>query len=508
MGFLTGLITGAAQSIDKQLQKDMLRTQERMDGMEQYRVTRRRAKMEEQDKERKELRDVLNTLAAYTDGDEDKAIQLYNSAGKNIEGAKKLSETLRVNREAGKDIGAVIKYAEAAGAEGNFNDFIERNITPVTPLTTDGQMKASGLYSLFKPDVQGQLDAQVEATAPIKRTIPEGEGRAAQADIDYTKFLSAEEAAEVKAERKRKAKLFDIEVDKFDLYSEEVQHQMDIAQDAQDLAEKAQEQKAAQDVIDNLNAKARIEMEKARLGIAQQDLRIRTGKAFDERRLTNVQIRTAEFKLEKLENAPQFATHEAMLVAADERLAVILAKPEADRTAQDSADLIEIETMRSQALKGIKETADAESTPTYTPTFSRQSVDSIVKGEITTAFPKDLIEIGLDGELTISIEGNEASYFNNMNLVIDNLQNRFADLDDATMNGKIQSLQNTLITKADEYTTAQIEKGSANVVNLTTEDIGNVTVINKLPVGAVAYDETSGEKVLMTSSGPITIFSE
>jgi len=505
MGFLTGLVTGAAQSIDKQLQKDMQRTQERMDGMEQYRVTRRRAKLEEQEKERKEIKDVLTSLAAFTGGDEDKAIQLYNSGGKTIDGGKGLIAKLEANRDAGKDINALITYSDIAG-EGNFSDFLDRNVTPITPLATEGQMKASGLYALFKPDVRSQVDAQVDAAAPLTARVPEGEARTAQATIDYTKFLSAEEAAEVKKERERKATLFDIEVDKFDLYSDEVKSQMDIAERAQKLAEDAQKQRVAQDVQDNLNEAARIEMEKARLGIAQQDLRIRTGKAFDERRLTNLQIRTGEFELQKLENAPQFATHEAMLVAADERLAAILAKPKDTLTAQDNADLVELETMRKQALKGIKETADAESTPTYTPTFSKQSVDSIVKGEITTAFPKDLIEIGLDGQLTISIEGNESSYFNNMSLVIENLEKRFGELNDTSMNGRIETLQNTLNTKAEVYIAAQIEKGGDNVMELSSEEIGNIKLVNKLPVGTVAYDATTGEKVLITSSGPINVF--
>jgi hypothetical protein len=465
MGFLSGLVTGAAQSIDKQLQNDMQRTQERMDGMEQYRVTRRRAKLEEQEKERKEIRDVLNTLAAYTDGDEDRAIQLYNSAGKTVAGGQQLAETLRVNREAGKDIGTIIKYAEAGAAPGNFNDFIERNITPITPLGTTGQMEASGLMKMFGRDLSAELDERVDEAAPLTRDVPEGMGRTAQATIDYTKFLSAEEAAEVKAERERKAKLFDIEVDKFDLYSQEVQSQMDIAERAQQLAEDAQKQKVSQDVIDNLNEKARIEMEKARLGIAQQDLRLRTGKAFDERRLTNLQIRTGEFELQKLENAPQFATHEAMLVAADERLAVILAKPEADRTAQDNADLVELETMRTQALKGIKETADAESTPTYTPSFSKQSVDSIINNEIKRQLQPVGLVRDIEGQLEYDLEGNEVQYFDRMSRALDNVEARVEGISDTQMDNAIQAQRDTLSQDISAY----INKNKETAVSVGSE---------------------------------------
>lgn len=465
MGFLSGLVTGAAQSIDKQLQKDMLRTQERMDGMEQYRVTRRRAKLEEQEKERKEIKDVLTSLAAFTGGDEDKAIQLYNSGGKTIDGGKGLIAKLEANRDAGKDINALITYSDIAG-EGNFSDFLDRNVTPITPLATEGQMKASGLYALFKPDVQSQVDAQVDAAAPLTARVPEGEARTAQATIDYTKFLSAEEAAEVKAERDRKAKLFNIEVDKFDLYSEEVKSQMQIAQDAQDLAEAAQKQRVAQDTQDNLNEAARIEMEKARLGIAQQDLRIRTGKAFDERKLTNLQLRTERFKLDKLQNAPQFATHELMLVAADERLAVILAKPQDALTAQDNADLITLEAMRTQALKGIKDAADAESTPTYTPTFSKQSVDSIINNEIKRQLQPVGLVRDIEGQLEYDLEGNEVQYFDRMSRALDNVETRVEGISDTQMENAIQAQRDTLSADINTY----INKNKESAVPAASED--------------------------------------
>ena len=75
MSFFLGLVEGAAKSVDRELQKDMQRTQERIDGMAQYRITRRRADLERKQKDKKELRDVLDSLAAFTDGDK---IKLFN----------------------------------------------------------------------------------------------------------------------------------------------------------------------------------------------------------------------------------------------------------------------------------------------------------------------------------------------------------------------------------------------------------------------------------------------
>ena len=51
MSFATGFVTGLAKSVDDQLKNDMLRTQKRMDGMEQYRITRGRADIEREQKE-------------------------------------------------------------------------------------------------------------------------------------------------------------------------------------------------------------------------------------------------------------------------------------------------------------------------------------------------------------------------------------------------------------------------------------------------------------------------
>ena len=54
MSFATGFITGLAKSVDESLKKDMQRTQDRIDGMAQYRITRRRAELERKAKEKEE----------------------------------------------------------------------------------------------------------------------------------------------------------------------------------------------------------------------------------------------------------------------------------------------------------------------------------------------------------------------------------------------------------------------------------------------------------------------
>ena len=89
MSFATGFATGLAKSVDDNLKKDMERTQDRIDGMAQYRVTRRRAALERQDKEKDELRESIMKLASLVGNDTTKAIQMYKAAGNNITDANK-----------------------------------------------------------------------------------------------------------------------------------------------------------------------------------------------------------------------------------------------------------------------------------------------------------------------------------------------------------------------------------------------------------------------------------
>ena len=64
MSFATGFVTGLAKSVDDQLKNDMLRTQKRVDGMEQYRVTRKRADIERKQKEDREIAEIIQKFAA------------------------------------------------------------------------------------------------------------------------------------------------------------------------------------------------------------------------------------------------------------------------------------------------------------------------------------------------------------------------------------------------------------------------------------------------------------
>ena len=199
MSFLQGLITGAATSIDEQLKKDMARSQERAEGMAQYRITRRRAEIERQEKEKRELEDTLNNLASLVDGDIDKAAQLYINGGKNITGANALYQELLKNKQAGVDINTAITFAETTAPEGTtMQDYVSKFVTPITKLpVAEGEVKGAGLYgALFKPDLSGRVRQQVEEAAPLPTQTGRPDLGVQMASIDRSGFLAAKKAAQ------------------------------------------------------------------------------------------------------------------------------------------------------------------------------------------------------------------------------------------------------------------------------------------------------------------------
>ena len=142
MSFIAGFATGLAKSVDEQLKKSMERTQERIDGMAQYRVTRRRTALERQDKEKDELRDSIMKLASLVGNDTTKAIQMYKAAGNNVTDANKFYDiALKSQRTLGEDfdINKAIQFASVSAPEGVnpsdfLNNFIDGSVKEIKPL--------------------------------------------------------------------------------------------------------------------------------------------------------------------------------------------------------------------------------------------------------------------------------------------------------------------------------------------------------------------------------------
>tara|TARA_E500000318_G_C3550796_1_gene208794 strand:+ start:399 stop:1709 length:1311 start_codon:yes stop_codon:yes gene_type:complete len=173
MGFATGFITGLAKSVDEQLKSDMQRTQKRMDGMEQYRVTRRRAEEDRVKKERREVGEVMKNLASLVGGDMYKAKQLFETGGGTVSGASSFFNELKENQSSlGKDfdINKIVSDLSSVRPEGVTDaDFINNYVRGVSKISTQGQMRGSGLLGkIFGGDYGATVDERVDEQAPIE----------------------------------------------------------------------------------------------------------------------------------------------------------------------------------------------------------------------------------------------------------------------------------------------------------------------------------------------------
>ena len=173
MSFASGFATGLAKSVDDQLKNDMLRTQKRMDGMEQYRVTRRRTDIEREQKETREVGDIMKNLASLVGGDPFKAAQLYEAGGGTIAGATEFYQTTKKSQAAlgeAFDINTVVELvANDKPNDVSMSDYIKNYVRGVKTVGGNQGFEASGLLGkLFGSDnYSDQIDKRVNKAAPI-----------------------------------------------------------------------------------------------------------------------------------------------------------------------------------------------------------------------------------------------------------------------------------------------------------------------------------------------------
>jgi len=442
MGFLSGLVTGAAQSIDAQLKKDIERSQERAEGMAQYRITRRRAEVERQEKEKRELKETLGNLASLVDGDIDKAAQLYKAGGGNLSGAKSLYQELLKNQQSGIDIKTAITFADEIAEPGSYEDYINKFVTPITTLPVGkDEVKGAGLYgALFKPDFAGRIERQVEEAAPLP-DVKAPDLDVQMATIDRSGFLAAKEA-------ERGEKRFEMEVERFGMDMETAQSRMDMAEKNYQLSLEKFQADQENTELEQALAFARDARDQARLDLSVAKAEEEAETAVLTRELTGLRADELRLEIEKRRNAPEFATFELMLVSAEENLAKALSRPP---EMQDAGEIQIYERQRAHALKGIASVAQAEDTGTTTPSFSRQSVDSIINAEIKRQLePVGLVK-DIEGQLDYMIEGNEVQYYDRMSRALNNVEARTAGIDDSQMNNAIAAQRKSLQEDMNSY---------------------------------------------------------
>ena len=447
MSFFQGLITGAATSIDTQLKKDMERTQERAEGMAQYRVTRRRAEIERQDKEKREVSDVLNKLAGLVGGDVDKAAQLYISGGKSVAGGTALYDELKKNADAGKDISTAITFAEPRAKPGQLTEYVSQFITPITALPAmEGEMKGSGLYgAMFKPDLAKTVMQQVEEEAPLPASekFLEGDGPSA-AKIDRTGFLAAEEYKETVAQRERGAAKEQREVTAFT--SAEARYKS-IEQRAEDAAKIAKTAAATTEQIQQANLLAK----KAEAAQRVVDETRKAAEFVSQQKLTGLSIEEKEIALQKEKDHPEFATFEKMAVYASTKLNTPGLTTDQKNT---------FEQMYDDAIAGALAYESATDSTAPKAAFSTPSLDSIIDNAIERQLKPIGLVAGVDQKIEDLIEGNESKYFDNMSIALGKITKRLTPAD-----GNMPAEAQRAIAAEKEALSNRIQGYSDNIAN-------------------------------------------
>ena len=489
MGFLSGLVTGAATSIDNQLKADMKRSEERAEGMAQYRVTRRRAALEAQDREKKDIAEVMGNLASLVDGDVDKAAQLYVSGGKNVAGATSLYQELLKNKQANKDIFTIDTFAKARAEPGKMTDYISKFITPLSTLpVSSNEVKGAGLYgALFKPDLSKSVMRQVEEQAPLP-AAPTSDIQVTGAKIDRSGFLDAEAYAETIKQRERSA---DAEtraksreardVTAFDTNEKRLKQAMQIASAAAQQAKDKFASDADQRKLENARQKV-IDLQTQSKLIQEAEAHVKNQKKSD------LVIQKTEMEIAQDKAHPVFKEYQDMAVYASAALATGDYKE--GYTKDDYTRLLDaaIEGAKKYATESVADDPTAGAVE-----FAVQSLDSIVQGAMKNELgmvPSESIE----GKIEYAIEGNEVDYYSGVGRALQIVDERLRGPSTKRINretGEEEIVPGTLPLEAESYLTGLKESNTQKLFNFATEikaDYANANANKRSKIKFVPFD--------------------
>jgi hypothetical protein len=457
MAFLTGLVTGLASSVDDQLKKDMLRTQERVDGMAQYRVTRRRTALEAQEKEKKEIQDSINKLATLVGGDIDKGAQLYVSGGQTVEGANSLYNELKLSADNKIDINTVVDFASTRAEPGSMTDYISKFVTPIStlPIAKD-EAQASGLYgALFKPDTSKKVMAQVEEAAPIGDQTKEAFD-VAGASIDRGKMFTAVERERLLKERGQDDTQFEREGKAFDLSQKQIRQSMDNVTFQQERLNRLDAANASQQEIENARADLSQAQEEQRLALAVDANKRQAEKQAGELTLQGLSIEEAEYQRDKRINDPEFATLELMFANAVQQEAKYIGQT---LTPADEQKLSEAQATQTYALTALKRLQNTKTTTGtgYESAFGDSTIEVIFEKNIKSLLqPVGLVkEIG--DKIEYQIKGNETEYYDRMARAFDQVAVSTAAYNDERMEAALTERRKNLQLDVKSYKKSLLE---------------------------------------------------
>jgi len=270
---------------------------------------------------------------------------------------------------------------------------------------------------------------------------------------------------------------------------------MRIADSAEARAERLAKEGADQQVIDNARADAAAAREEQRLALAVASAEREATAFVTSQELAGLTIEDRQLELDKKKNAPQFSTYEAMLVASEQKIAALEAIPDTQKTADDKLDLQTQRSIRDTALAGIGKVAQAESTPTYTATFSKQSIDSVINAEIK----RQLTPVGLYDSINDKVKtiqaGNKLEYLARMERVFNAVESRYANVTDATLENTLKAQRDVLKEETADYKMSLINDDKVTKTQVTRDQLKDKEFMSSLEPGAV----------LQYKSGDVTV---
>jgi hypothetical protein len=516
MTFLSGLVTGLATSVDDVLKKDMERTQERVDGMAQYRVTRRRAALEAQEKEKKEIQDSINKLASLVGGDIDKGAQLYISGGQTVDGANALYDELKLSADNKLDINTIVDFTNERAEPGNMTSYVSKFVTPISTLpVSKSEAPGAGLYgALFKPDTQRMVERQVAEAAPIGDQTREALDITG-ATIDRGKMFTAVERERLIKEREQADTRFEREGIAFTTSQEQAKQAMDNVTFQQERLNRLDKANASQQEKDNARADLADAREEQRLTLAVAANEREAAKQAGVITLQGLSIEEAEFERDKRINDPPFATLELMYANALQQESKYIVKDGQTLSPADAEKLAEAQATQVYALNGLAALAKAKSVDEdgtgYESSFSDSTIEAVFDKNIKALLqPVGLIK-DIEGQISYNISGNETDYYDRMARAFDQVEVSTAAFKDVRMQATLESRRKNLKLDVKNYKKSLLKiyqksndeelKGKLIQVANKTE-AGSAKFINNLVAGdIVQYKNPEGATITTLWTG-------
>jgi hypothetical protein len=452
MSFWTGFTTGLASSVDKGLQRAIEKRDGELSAAKKFWMQTKATKKEKYDikKEKEDAEAVAGyrSLLAGFNGNADMAKAAFDSLAADGGGVAGVTDYLSKVRQRTDELGSydisldfkdfkVGDTAYTGGEEGLLMPEYQGTAFKaadygVGPSRLDelfGRTGADTDTARLEKQMNVGFDAQPAAT-PVASTGTFG-------SVDRSRLSAAQKYKEDTEDREMKLDRFEMDKSAFKQNQSKVTQAMQIAREAedrlkldQDNAILQQEYRNAVDAADRFKRYAQLDRE-AEMFILDKEAK-------------ELGIETAQLKLQKDKEPPQFTDFEKMAVYYTQKLG------ERGLTIEQKNDYSE--GLRRAIEGATKWNAQTAKSDGQTKFFSNESRQSILNGEIKRQLEPFGMVDDLGQVIEEEIDGtDQPKYFDSMRRALDNVTSQVAGLNDPSMNALIAGQRSSLRAKMNEY---------------------------------------------------------